>query len=201
MNSTPINALNRNEEQDPNTREMVENIVNEIDGGANGLPPGDPRGGMYNPQQQQFEDMHGDPRGMDGGDGGMYGDFQGGGMEYGPPPGQGQGYYGPSPGQGPGQGFSQGPPQSYQQGHRSVPSSDGFMSSFGGGGSFTDRIISMLKEPLVVAALFFALSNSTVASIIEGYLPYGYGLMFGLIVRSLIAGALFFVTKSFVLRS
>lgn len=199
MNSTPINALNRNEEQDPNTREMVENIVNEIDGGANGLAPGDPRGGMYHPQQQQFEGMHGDPRGMDGGDE-MYGDFQGGGMEYGPPQG-GQGYYGGPPQN---QGFGQGPPQGYYGGQgpsKGVPEAGGFMSSFGGmgGGSFTDRIVGMLKEPLIVAVLFFVLSNGTVASMIESYIPYGYGLMFGLIVRSLVAGALFFVTKTFVL--
>ncbi len=196
MNSTPINALNRNEEQDPNTREMVENIVNEIDGGANGLPPGDPRGGgsgMYNPQ---FDDMHGDPRGMAGGDEGMYGDYQGGGMEYGPP----QGYYGgpyAGQGQGQGQGFAQRPPQAYPPG---IPSSNNFMSGFGGnGGSFTDKIMQLVKEPLVVAVLFFLLSNSTVASMIESYIPYGYGLTFGLAVRSLVAGVLFFVVKSFVL--
>ena len=179
MNSTPLSALNRNEEQDPNTRDMVANIVNEIDdrGGATALPPGDPRGGMYPPQ---FDDMQGDPNGM-------YDDYQ---VEYGPP--QNQGYYGGGP---------QYPQQPQYPQPRSVSRADeGFVSSFSGG-SMTDCFTKLAKEPLIVAVLFFVLSNSTVASMIESYIPYSYGLTFGLVVRSLIAGVLFLVTKMFVLRT
>lgn len=204
MNSTPLNALNRNEEQDPNTRQMVENIVNEIDDGAAGLPPGDPRGGGFNPQQQ-FEGMHGDPRGMDGGMGGgmgAYDDFQGG-MDYGPPPPQQM--MGPGGPSGGGMPHHDGGAQGPRGGGGGLPA--GMMSpeSFGmmtKNKGMMENLTNLAKDPLLVAALFFVLSNSTVASTIEGFLPYAYsGPLIGLGLRALIAGALFFVLKTFVMKN
>lgn len=168
MNSTPLNALNRNEEQDPNTREMVENIVNEIDDGASALPPGDPRGSSYQPSPQYEEEYQG-------------------GMEYGPPD---QGRYG-----GGGRGYDG---RGYDGGYQMPPQQQpqDFMKSFGG--SLTDKFAQMAKDPAIVAGIFFLLSNTTVASMIESYVPYSYGPMMGLTVRALIAGVLFLFIKMFV---
>lgn len=203
QNSTPIGALSRNEEQDPNTREMVENIVNEIDDrgmGSMQLPPGDPRMQGSFDDRGMMEGMHGDPRMMGGMPQGMPpqpGDQQFG-MEYGAPPDPSSGWYPAGPVQGghPQQQHHQGPPPGMMVDNQS---GGGYLALLTGG---RGGLTGMAKDPLLVAGLFFILSNPMVARLVESYIPYtsGGGMM-GMLARALLAGALFFVLKMFVVKN
>jgi hypothetical protein len=55
------------------------------------------------------------------------------------------------------------------------------------------------KEPLMVAVLVMLLGNEQVQSLIGRALPFaGKSPMIGLLVRGLIAGALFFLLRRFI---
>ena len=218
MRSTPINALRRDEVQDPQTRDMVDGIVNELEytGGGGGLPGGG--GGFPGGEQQYMEPMHGSPQMMDYGGpsehGGGYGsEFDGAnGLAPGDPRG-GQQF----PGDGQmmmnrGQGYPQMMPehdmerqmmmsggQHTSEPHPHVKSNGNGNGNIGIVGTITDMVTSNSKEPLLAAALFLVMSNDTVSMMLSRYIPYAQSPMMGLLIRALLVAVLFFLVKNFVL--
>ena len=213
--STPINALRRDEVQDPQTRDMVDGILNELEySGGGGLPGG---GGGF--PGEQYEGMHGNPQMMDYGAPPDGGGFQGGGgysQEFGGgsvglPPGDprgggqfpGDGQYAGGPPQMQQQyqdrGPPQQPPQEYiQQMQGPPPNMSKGSSGFIGG--LTDLFAANSKEPMLAAALFLIMSNDTVSMLLSKYIPYASSGMVGLLIRAVVVAVLFFLAKVFVLR-
>jgi hypothetical protein len=209
MRSTPINALRRDELQDPQTRDMVDGIVNELEY-PGGLPGGNGGGDNY-------EGMHGNPQMMDYGvpDGGYGGSFP---PEYsgisGLPPGDprggqqfpGDGQYPQYP-QHPQQyeqhpQHPQHPPQRMDMGQSSIGGGSGG-SGVGSGGMFnnlTELLNANMKEPMLAAILYVIMSNDTVSMLLSRYIPYASSPMFGLLIRAALIAVIFFLTKIFVLR-
>ena len=213
--STPINALRRDEVQDPQTRDMVDGILNELEytgGGQQGLPGG---GGGF--PGEQYEGMHGNPHAMDygaqpdGGFSGGYGPEFGGGVSGLAPGDPRGGQQFPGDGQYPGGGpqqmhqqygppeEQQMPPQEYLQQMQGPPPSVSKRSS-GFIGGLSDMFAANSKEPILAAALFLVMSNDTVSTLLSRYIPYASSGMIGLLIRAVLVAALFFVAKIFVLK-
>lgn len=197
MRSTPINALRRDEVQDPQTRDMVDGIVNELEY-PGGLPGGNGGYGGDN-----YEGMHGNPQMMDYGvpDGGYGGGY---------PPEYGGGASGLAPGdprggqQFPGDGrYSQQqgpPPPEYYQQRPGMPVDVNTMKSGGMINNLTDLFYANSREPMLAASLFLVMSNETVSTLLSRYIPYAASPMLGLFIRAALVAVLFFVAKIFVLK-
>ena len=65
--------------------------------------------------------------------------------------------------------------------------------------SFSQKVMTQAKEPLMVAVLVMLLGNDQVQSLISRALPpAGKSPIVGLLVRGLIAGGLFFLLRRFI---
>lgn len=198
--STPIGALRRDEESDPNIRDMVDGIVDELD----------PRMSMG--YQEDMNGQIGAPQSMDygGPDGGMYSqEFSGGNAAMLPPgdPRMGQ----QMPHQQMPQ-MQQMHPDDYQmqqmQQMQQMPQMQGMQGGHGQGpvskgmiGNVTDMIVNNSREPMLAAVLFFIMSNDTVSSILSRYIPYASSPIIGMIIRSILVAILFFVGKTFIVKN
>lgn len=168
--STPIGALRRDEEQDPNTRDMVEGIVRELD--PQGLPGGG--GGNY-----EYENMD-------------YGAEYEQQMPQYPPQLQPQLQH-PS--------FQQ--PQlqpqlqhqSFQQpSFQQQPDDDGTKSQL------MKYVMNNLKEPMIAAGLYLAMSNDMISELISRYIPYAGAPISGLIIRSILIMGAFIILKMLLVK-
>lgn len=186
--STPLDHLRRDDGGMSGggdaAQQMMDDVVHDLEGG--GGYPGD-----YPPDQQFDPRMGGGlPPGM-GGPMPGYEQFQGGGGG-GPPPG----YQG-----GPPPGFHGGPPPGYG----GPPPPGARMHPGAGGGpplenaSFSQKLMSQAKEPLLVAVLVVILSSSQVHQLIARFLPIAAANPFvGLVIRAVIAGVAFWLLRRFI---
>lgn len=175
--STPISHLRRDEEGPPqdDAAAMMEHMVNDVEGGG-GQPP-------------QERGMPGQPMPGYGGGGGGY-DNEGmmdprmmdPRMMGGPPPG----YGGPHPGYGGGMHGGPGPRQQQQ-----MPGLEN--------ASFTQKLMTEVKEPLLVSVLVIILSSNQVGGLIGKFLPIAdKNPLIGLMVRAGIAGLAFWLLRRFI---
>lgn len=171
--STPIGALRRDEEQDPNTRDMVEGIVRELD--PQGLPGGN--GDYYN---ENFNDH------MEYGAGHSEYDMQ----QFPPgPPNQ----FPPGPSnQSPPAHFPPGPPNH---------SSHSNQTDMSVKGKLMDYVMNNLKEPMLAAALYIVMSNDMVSELISRYIPYAGAPISGLVIRAILIAGAFIVLKMLLVKN
>lgn len=179
--STPINQLPRNEEQDPETQEMVHQVLNEIQDQENqepfGIPP-QPQGPLP-PQGPQGPMM---PQPIQSVQGPPTNNFPQPGMPQGQP--QGQEPFNSHPYDGPR--VMHGPPQIPPEMFEMPPQ------------SWTDMLLAEGKEPMLIAGLFIMLNMGQVDALIGKYVPFENPLIL-LGVKALVAGALFFIIKKLVI--
>lgn len=175
--STPIGALRRDEEQDPNTRDMVEGIVRELD--PQGLPGG---GGYYNENDQ-----------MEYGAGQSDYDMQQQMNQFQNPPQYQQGQP-PYP-----QFSNQIPPQVPSQ---VIPQfSNQNQSQYGVKGKLMDYVMNNLKEPMLAAGLYVLMSTDMVSELISRYIPYAGAPISGLVIRAILVAGAFIVLKMLLLKN
>lgn len=186
--STPLGALRREDDIDPNTRDMVDGIVRELDDthqGHQGLPGGG-YDGMYGNQNQMDYGMP--PQSQYGGDMGM---------------GMGGGEMMMAPGDPRAemmmqQHHAQQHSQPHQQQHinpqAQAQSDKGFI------GQLIDYIMNNSREPALAAALYVVMSNDTVSELVSRYIPYAAAPISGLFIRALLVAVLFIVVKMFVFK-
>lgn len=198
--STPLGALRRDEELDPNTRDMVDGIVNELE--PQGLP-----GGGYPPQYEDMNGQMGPTQMMDYGappDGGMYPsgggyppEFSGGNSNMLPPgdPRNGQMQMHP-------QEYSPQNPQNSQNIHNpnQYPQNPQNSHNRGFANGISEYVINNSREPMLAAALFLVMSNDTISTLLSRYIPYAGSPLLGLLIRAILVAGLFFVAKTFVLK-
>lgn len=177
--STPIGALRRDEEQDPNTRDMVEGIVRELD--PQGLPGG---GGYYN------ENDH-----MEYGAG--HSEYDMNQFPNQPPAHPNQfppGQFPPS---------NQFPPTQYPQEQTQYPQEQPQFAQPHASvkGKLMDYVMNNLKEPMLAAALYIVMSNDMVSELVSRYIPYAGAPISGLIIRAVLIAGAFIVLKMLLLKN
>jgi hypothetical protein len=171
--STPLSHLRRNEEQQPqDANVMMDNIVNDLEGGYdNGeyddqqhpqqqMPPQGPPQGRYPmpmPQLHQQQPTQPHP-----------------GVIY--------------------------PPRMMQQ-PQQMPQQQNFHGGDAGleNVSFTQKLLHDCKEPLLVAVLVVMMSSGQVVSLINRFLPMAQGNpLIGFAVRAIMAGIAFYLLRRFI---
>lgn len=179
--STPIGALRRDEEQDPNTRDMVEGIVRELD--PQGLPGGN--GDYYN---ENFNDH------MEYGAGHSEYDMQQ--FPPGPPNQFPPGQFPPGPpNQSPPTHFPPGPP------NHSSYSNHSNQTDMSVKGKLMDYVMNNLKEPMLAAALYVVMSNDMVSELISRYIPYAGAPISGLVIRAILIAGAFIILKMLLVKN
>lgn len=188
--STPIGALRRDEDLDPNTREMVDGIVNELE------PQGGSNQGGYPSQYEGMNGQMGPPQMLDYGvppEEGMYGGYSQGGNPTMLPPGDPRGMGQP---QQPMEEYPRGMPyrqEEYVRGSQEIMQPSRFEG-------LSDMFMNNSKEPILAAVLFLVMSNDSVSLLLSRYIPYAASPLLGLLIRAVIVAGLFFTIKTFVLK-